>query len=99
MDAHLPDELLSREVDRRYEAFGPAHDAAQLSRRARILRQALEPAWRDVHKYGPAWGRRTIVWLDGRSKTLLPGAPPAMAPGGYAAMDLRSVLLHLGEYS
>ncbi len=98
MDAHLPDELLSREVDRRYEAFGPTRDAAQRERRARILRQALEPAWRDVHRYGPAWGRRTIVWLNERGKNVLPGLPPAKAPGGYAATDLRSVLHHLGEY-
>lgn len=98
MDAPLPSELLNREVDRRYEAFGPARDTAQHSRRARILRQALEPAWRDVHRYGPAWGRRTIVWLNARGKSALPGAPPVKAPGGYAAADLRSVLHHLGEY-
>ena len=98
MDAPLPSELLNREVDRRYEAFGPVDDAAQRSRRARILRQALEPAWRDVQKYGPAWGRRTIVWLDERGRSVLPGAPAAKAPGGYGAADLRSILHHLGEY-
>ena len=97
MDRPLPDELLSQEVDRRYRTFGPSRNPEQRERRLQAARRGLEPAWQDVHRYGPTWARQTMIWLDRSRRDLLPGSPPPTAARGYRTDDLGAVLSYLGE--